>query len=47
MKFTCEKHLLQTAVATALRAVSGKSPIPALEGILVEAGNPYALPDTT
>lgn len=39
MKFTCEKHLLQTAVATALRAVSGKSPIPALEGILVEAGN--------
>lgn len=38
MKFTCEKHLLQTAVATALRAVSGKSPIPALEGILLEAG---------
>lgn len=39
MKFTCEKYLLQAAVATAIRAVAGKSPIPALEGILVEAGS--------
>ena len=38
MKFTCEKHLLQSAVATAARAASPKSPIPALEGLLIEAG---------
>lgn len=39
MKFTCEKALLQTAVATVLRAVSPKSSIPALEGILIQAGD--------
>jgi DNA polymerase-3 subunit beta len=38
MKFTCEKYLLQSAIATASRAAAGKSPIPALEGLLIEAG---------
>jgi DNA polymerase-3 subunit beta len=37
MKFSCEKALLQAAIATTSRAVSPKSSIPALEGILVEA----------
>ncbi|MBO5917784.1 MAG: DNA polymerase III subunit beta [Oscillospiraceae bacterium] len=39
MKFSCEKALLQNAVATASRTVSQKSSIPALEGILIEAGS--------
>ena len=34
--FSCEKALLQSAVATASRAVATKSSIPALEGILLE-----------
>ncbi len=38
MKFTCEKYLLQNACAIASRAVASKSPIPALEGLLLEAG---------
>ena len=38
MKFTCEKSLLQQAVATASRCAAAKSPIPALEGLLIEAG---------
>ena len=37
MKFSCEKALLQAAIATTSRAVSPKSSIPALEGILLEA----------
>lgn len=37
MKFNCEKALLQSAIATASRAVSSKSTIPALEGLLFEA----------
>ena len=37
MKFSCEKALLQTAILTASRAVSAKSTIPALEGLLLEA----------
>lgn len=37
MKFTCEKYLLSLAVATAGRAAASKSPIPALEGLLLEA----------
>lgn len=37
MKFSCEKALLQSAIATASRAVSSKSSIPALEGLLLEA----------
>ena len=39
MKFTCEKYLLQTAVATASRAAASKSPNPSLEGLLIEAAN--------
>lgn len=39
MKFSCEKALLQTAIATASRAVSQKSSIPALEGLLLQSGN--------
>ena len=38
MKFTCEKSLLQQAIATSSRCAAAKSPIPALEGLLVEAG---------
>lgn len=38
MKFTCEKHLLQTAVAVSTRAAAAKCPIPTLEGLLLEAG---------
>lgn len=39
MKFSCEKLLLQSAVATASRAVAAKSTIPALEGVLLQAGS--------
>ena len=38
MKFSCEKYLLQSACATAGRAAASKSPIQALEGLLLEAG---------
>ncbi len=37
MKFSCEKGLLQSACAIASRATASKSPIPALEGLLIEA----------
>ena len=37
MKFQCEKYLLDAAVATASRAVAAKSPVTALEGLLLEA----------
>lgn len=43
MKFSCEKALLQAAISTASRAVSSKSSIPALEGILLEAGQELRL----
>ncbi len=43
MKFSCEKALLQSAISTASRAVSAKSSIPALEGILLEAGEDLRL----
>ncbi len=43
MKFTCEKALLQSAISTSSRAVSPKSSIPALEGILLEAGSELRL----
>ena len=43
MKFSCEKALLQAAISTTSRAVSPKSSIPALEGILLEAGNDLLL----
>lgn len=39
MKFSCEKVLLQAAVSTASRAVSTKSSIPALEGVLLQANS--------
>lgn len=39
MKFSCEKYLLQAAVTTAERCAASKSPIPALGGLLIEAGN--------
>ena len=38
MKFTCEKHILQAAVNAASRAASARSSIPALEGLLIQAG---------
>jgi len=37
MKFTCEKPLLLSAILTASRAAVAKSPIPLLEGLLLEA----------
>ena len=37
MKFSCEKALLQSAVAVASRAAAAKSTIPALEGVLIQA----------
>lgn len=37
MKFSCEKYQLQAACATAARAAASKSPIPALEGLLLQA----------
>ena len=37
MRFSCEKAILQAAVNTASRAVSAKSSIPALEGLLLQA----------
>lgn len=43
MKFSCEKALLQSAISTTSRAVSPKSSIPALMGILLEAGNDLRL----
>ena len=43
MKFSCEKALLQSAIAVTARAVSPKSSIPALEGILLEAGTDLRL----
>ena len=39
MKFSCEKVLLQAAINVASRAVAQKSSIPALEGLLIEAGH--------
>ena len=39
MKFSCEKALLQAAISTTSRAVSTKRSIPALEGMLLAAGN--------
>ena len=35
MKFSCEKVLLQNAIAVTSRAVAQKSSIPALEGLLL------------
>lgn len=38
MKFSCEKTLLQNAISITGRAVAQKSSIPALEGLLLRAG---------
>lgn len=43
MKFSCEKALLSGAVSVASRAVAVKSTIPAMEGILIEAGETLRL----
>ncbi len=43
MKFSCEKALLSSAVSVTSRAVAAKSSIPAMEGILIEAGNTLRL----
>lgn len=43
MKFSCEKALLQAAISTTSRAVSPKSSIPALEGILLQADSTLRL----
>lgn len=37
MKISCEKMILQSAIATAARAVSPRSTLPVLEGVLLEA----------
>ena len=48
MKFSCEKYLLQNACAIAARAAASKSPIPALEGLLIQAGaDAYYMLDQT
>ena len=39
MKFSCDKTSLQAAVVTAGRCAAAKSPIPALEGLLIQAGS--------
>lgn len=38
MKFSCEKYLLQAAVTMAGRCAAAKSPLPTLEGLLIQAG---------
>jgi DNA polymerase-3 subunit beta len=43
MRFTCEKNLLGAAIGTASRAAASKSAIPALEGLLLEAGHEVKL----
>lgn len=43
MKFSCEKALLQSAIATSARATAPKSSIPALEGILLECDSELRL----
>ena len=43
MKYSCEKHVLQSAISIAARAVASKSPNQALEGILISAGSQLTL----
>lgn len=43
MKFSCEKIVLQQAAMTAARAAASKSPIPAMEGLLIQAGEGVTL----
>lgn len=44
VRFSCEKALVQQAVAAVSRAVAAKSSIPALEGILLECGEDCGCP---
>lgn len=37
MKFLCEKYMLLAAILTASRTAASKSPVPLLEGLLIEA----------
>ena len=39
MKFSCDKYVLQQAAASAARAAAPKSPIAALEGLLLTCGS--------
>lgn len=39
MKFICQKNVLQEAISIAQKAVTGKSTIPVLEGLLLKAAN--------
>lgn len=39
MKFTCEKNILQSSISTVQKAVTGKSTMPVLQGILINALN--------
>lgn len=43
MQFSCEKSILQEAITTASRAVSNKSPIALLEGLLITADDSLSL----
>lgn len=43
MKFSCEKAILQAMISIASRTVAPKSAIPALEGLLLEAGKELCL----
>ncbi len=43
MKFTCEKAILMRAVTDVSRAVAARSSLPALEGILIQAGKTLSL----
>ena len=39
MKFSCNRDILLDAIMTASRAAAVRSPLPVLEGLLIEAGN--------
>ena len=43
MKFRCEKSVFVEMINAALHAITSKSTIPALEGILIEAGDELVL----
>ena len=42
MKFSCEKYVLQQAALSTARAAASKSPLPTLEGLLIQAGEGVA-----
>ena len=39
MKFICEKNILQEAISNVQKAITGKSTMPVLQGILIVAKN--------